>query len=531
MSATVTTVIESSIIAVTVYPDRARVTRQGMVKLEPGIHRLEVAGLPLRLDASSARAAARGSAQARLLSLDVERTYHTETPAEVVRQLELQLESAQDEMLALQARIARLDGQRQNLDAIAGHSDLFATALAAGEQSASQQASILGELHVQAGKLEADRLALLVEQRNQERVIQQLRARLDALRNQRPRERFSAWINLEVLQPGEWQVELTYVVSGAGWKPLYDLRLSEGERSTLEVGYLAEVRQTSGEDWPAAELTLSTARPAISGALPELQPWYIAPLPPPAPPRPLHKAARAEMAAATPAPMMAMPDDNMMVAEMAMPVAAVVETSGIAVTYRIPGTASVPGDGSPHKLAVALINLLPRIDYLTAPEEIEAVYRRAKVVNDSPYTLLAGAVNLFVGDEFIGASELDLTASQGEIELFLGVDDRIKVKRDLKRREVDKTLLGGKRRVHFGYEISLENLLSTDAAVVVKDRIPTPRHEDIKVRLDNADPTPTHHSELNLLDWELRLAPKEKRRIRYDFTVEIPQTMETNLRI
>lgn len=527
--------LESSITAVTIYPDRARVTRQGMVKLDPGIHRLEVAGLPLRLDASSARAAARGTARARLLSLDVERTFHTETPAEAVRQLEQQLETAQDELLALQVRIARLDGRRQNLDAIAGHSDLFATALAAGEQSASQQASTLGELHAQAGKLEAERLSLLVEQRAQERLIQQLRSKLDALRGQRPRERFSAWINLEVLQPGEWQVELTYVVSGAGWKPLYDLRLCEGERSSLEVGYLAEVRQTSGEDWPEAELTLSTARPAISGALPELHPWYIAPLPPPAPPKPFHKAARAGMAAGVPAPMMAMPDAMpdaaMMSAEMAAPMDAEVETSGIAVTYRIPGTASVPGDGSPHKLTVATINLLPRIDYLTAPEEIEAVYRRAKVVNDSPYTLLPGAVNLFAGDEFIGASELELTASQGEIKLFLGVDDRIKVKRELKRREVDKTLLGGKRRIHFGYEISLENLLSTEAGVVVQDRIPTPRHEEIKVRLDNTDPAPTHHSELNLLDWELRLAPKEKRRIRYDFTVEIPQTMETNLRI
>lgn len=35
--------------AVTVFPDRARVTRRGRVALEPGQHRLEIPGLPMSL--------------------------------------------------------------------------------------------------------------------------------------------------------------------------------------------------------------------------------------------------------------------------------------------------------------------------------------------------------------------------------------------------------------------------------------------------------------------------------------------------
>ena len=80
------------------------------------------------------------------------------------------------------------------------------------------------------------------------------------------------------------------------------------------------------------------------------------------------------------------------------------------------------------------------------------------MINDSPYTLLPGASNLFAGDEFIGATQLEMTAPQGEIELYLGADDRVKVERELKRREVEKTIIGGKRRIHYGYEIRLENL-------------------------------------------------------------------------
>jgi len=62
---------------VSVYPDRARVTRRGTLALEQGTHTLEIAGLPLALDASSVRASGKfaavpgPSAGARLLGVDV----------------------------------------------------------------------------------------------------------------------------------------------------------------------------------------------------------------------------------------------------------------------------------------------------------------------------------------------------------------------------------------------------------------------------------------------------------------------------
>jgi uncharacterized protein (TIGR02231 family) len=202
-----------------------------------------------------------------------------------------------------------------------------------------------------------------------------------------------------------------------------------------------------------------------------------------------------------------------------------VDSSGAAVTYHVPGTTSVPSDGQPHKVTVAHFTLKPDLDYVSAPKLVEAVYRRATVVNDSPYLLLPGAANLFAGEAFIGVSSLELTAPQGEFELYLGVDDRLKIERELKRREVGKLLIGGKRRMIYGYEIALENLLDSVASLTLHDQIPVSRHEDIKVRLESVEPKPAEQTELNLLNWELSLAPKEKRTVRFDFSVEAPQTL------
>jgi uncharacterized protein (TIGR02231 family) len=235
----------------------------------------------------------------------------------------------------------------------------------------------------------------------------------------------------------------------------------------------------------------------------------------------------AKMALPAEAPFSEMePGEDDLLYAFAEPEVAQVDTSGVAVTYHVPGSVTIPSDGSPHKVTVAQYRLEPQLDYVTAPKLVEAAYRRARVANDSPYTLLPGQANLFAGDEFVGSTRLELIAPHGEIEIYLGVDDRLPVKRELKRREVDKKLLGGRRRIHFGYEITLENQLPNPARITLHDQMPVSTHEEVKVRLQSANPQAADQTELNRLDWEFTLQPQEKRVVRFDFEVESPQGME-----
>jgi uncharacterized protein (TIGR02231 family) len=520
------TELQTTITAVAVYPDRARVTRSGTATLKRGSHRLEVAELSLNLDPASVRASARGTARAHLLGVDVRRDFYVEAPAERVRELEGQIEALQDEIASLEAQTELLQQERTALGGLAGQTEAFARGLAFGKTSAEAQMALLDSLRGRAEALNTTLLDLAVQRRDLERRLQKLQNELDQLRGARQRERYTAVVEVEVTRAGDLTVELSYVVSGAGWQPLYDVRLLEDELPVLEVGYLAQVTQRTGEDWPDVALTLSTARPALAATLPELDPWYIGPVRA----EPREKRAMTKLAAPTaPLAMLvadAEPGTGALAEEAeAEVVMATVESSGAAVTYQVPGTVTVPADGAPHKVAVARFELMPELDYVTAPKLVEAAYRRAQVANDSPYTLLPGPANLFAGDEFIGATELELIAPQGEMELYLGTDDRVKIERELKRRDVDKKLIGDRRRIRYAYEITLENLLPTEARVTLHDQIPVPRHEDIKVKLESTEPQPTEQADLNLLDWELTLAPGEKQVVRFDFAVEHPRGM------
>ncbi len=60
--------LDAPIVAVTVFTDRARVTRRGAIHLPPGEHALALTGLPVGLDEDSVRAAGRG-AQVRILGV------------------------------------------------------------------------------------------------------------------------------------------------------------------------------------------------------------------------------------------------------------------------------------------------------------------------------------------------------------------------------------------------------------------------------------------------------------------------------
>lgn len=62
-------------------------------------------------------------------------------------------------------------------------------------------------------------------------------------------------------------------------------------------------------------------------------------------------------------------------------------------------------------------------------------------------------------------------------------------------------------------------------ALTLHDQVPVSQDEQVKVRLEWADPKPALQSDLGLLEWQLTLAPREERAIRFEFSVEHPRDM------
>ncbi|HEY7213035.1 MAG TPA: mucoidy inhibitor MuiA family protein [Thermoanaerobaculia bacterium] len=520
--------LASVIDAVTVFPDRARVTRRGRTALEPGQHRLEISGLPMSLLADSVRAAGRGTARARLLGVSLQVKHFAATPAHTARELEEKIQASMDADAELAAEAEGLEKARQSLDGLAAQSDVFARGLALRNRSTADQAAIFDFLAERGRALQTDRLAVARKRRELAKEIERLKRELAELQTPYPRQRHTAVVEVDVAAAGEMEVELAYAVQPARWQPLYDLRLTA---AGLEVTYLAEVAQSTGEDWAGVALTLSTARPSLALVIPELDPWYVGPRPP-APPKAVYRSAAPAAAAPQAAAFMAQVEeatdlDVTREAELDLELpSATVSESGAALTYQIPSRADVPSGNEPRKVTVGSFKLRPDFDAVTAPRLEPVCYRRARVKNESPYTFLPGRAQLFEDDDYLGTTPLELAAPGREFELALGADERLRVERKLLARDVDKTLLADRRRIRYKYRIEVENLRDAAQVVYVRDQLPVSRHEQVKVKLDGATPQPAKHSDLNQLEWKLNLAPAAKQTVQFEFSVEFPRAME-----
>jgi len=548
---TTMTDLDTTISEVTIYPDRARVTRRGTVELKQGQHRLQVGELPLSLLPESVRAGGKGTAQARILAVDAAKAFYQEPPTATVAELEREVEKLEDQDKALADQAAAHQVQLEFLKGLgAAAGENLSRGIAFGKSQVADGQDMLAFMAEGMAAASQGLREAAARRRELERELTKRRKELEQQRSARPRQRYTVTVDVEVLGQGEFELEVTYVVQNASWQPLYDLRLGsdpisnpQSQTSNLELIYLGQVTQHTGEDWEGVTLSLSTAKPALAATLPELRPWYISVPAPPSPRAAPAMAARLSKAALAPPPgagvaFEAMPTVVMEVEE-AKPmemeaVTAEVEETGAALTFRVAKPATIPSDGSPHKTTVAALSLPPRLDYVAVPKLVSQAYRRATVTNDTAYVFLPGPANIFYGGEYVGTTTL-ATIVQGqepgavapgqEFQVFLGVDERLKVSRELVASEVDKKFIGDKRRLHYAYRIKVQNLRDGREKVIVSDQVPVARHEEIKVRLDMAEPKPTKQTELGILEWELDLEPGEERAIRFDFNVEHPRSL------
>jgi uncharacterized protein (TIGR02231 family) len=219
-------ILDTRISEVVVYVDRAKITRHGVVAVEPGALVLDISGLPAKLNPDSLRTTARGTAGARLLGVQAQRQHPLEAPQETVRNLEKALEEIQDQRRALEGRIELSSHNRSALVKLLAETQIFATAIAAGELPVEKGLATLDALQARAGQLDSEIQALLVDKRLLERREQQLVAELEKYRTVPKRVLMNARIELDVFSAGELAVELSYLIPEAGWKPLYDLRFS-----------------------------------------------------------------------------------------------------------------------------------------------------------------------------------------------------------------------------------------------------------------------------------------------------------------
>lgn len=517
--------VESDITAVTVYADRARVTRRAELALEAGVQSFVFAGLPAGCIESSLRARGEGAAAVTILGTEMEPEYLAEAQDARVHELEGRIEGLEENARALEDETKAVGLQMKFVESIgASVPEGISREMLLREPNPAEWARVVEFIGRERGALAPRMREGRKKLRDLMKEIEAAKKTLERIVSESPRERKNVRVTLDAASKGPFRLELSYVTWGAGWEPLYDARAERAE-GKVSLTYCGQVRQVTGEDWNDVTLELSTSRPSVSGRPPELAPWYIGFE------RPRTAKGMARLAAA---PMLlreaagetdaAAPADVSVEARVAT---AEVGRRGEAVTFTVKRKETIPGDDSLHKTVIAEFPLVAEYGYLSVPKLAEFAFLRAEVKNETGFPLLAGAVQIFLGPEFVGSSSIEYVETGATFPLYLGIDEGIRVKRKLLAAEAEKGLV--RRRTgwrSFRYRIEVENLRDRRETVTVLDQIPVSNSPDIAVALVSAAPEPARIEEWETpgaLAWKLELDPKEKKTVGFEFTVQYPK--------
>ena len=428
--------VNSAISAVTVYTDRAVVTRTATVELPGGTTELVFANLPQALNERSLQVSGRGTAQALILDVSAKQTFVDFTPNARVKELEDLLKGLGKQVRGLDDRGNLLNAQQASLDRM--ETALFAPPTKdVPRPDLNQFTSSLNYLTEQKARLVTERATLDEQREELANKINAAQNQLNELRGSGGRAFKTVTVRVSAPQAGSLDVALSYTVPGASWAPSYDARVLSADRA-VALSYFGIVRQSTGEDWKNVALTLSTARPGLGGAAPALSVWSLDVFNPVLLRAQAMNDRRREMTAKVAAPAAV----NMQAfttnaagdaagaaeerdAEMAR---ATIEAGATSASFKIAVASSVPSDNSPQKVPITSATLKANPEYLTVPKHLATAYLTAKVFNTSEFPLLAGAMNVFLDGTFVTTSALRTVMVGEKFDLALGADEGISVK-------------------------------------------------------------------------------------------------------
>jgi uncharacterized protein (TIGR02231 family) len=523
--------VDSRISAVTVYQDRAVVTRITSAQLAGGTTELVFANLPQTLNEQSLQVTGKGTAQATILDVSAKQTFVDFTPNARVKELEDQLRAFGKQGRVIEDRANLLNASSATLERM--EAALFAPpAKDVPRPDLNQFTTSLAYLNEQKAKIATDRAALDEQREELQNKINTVQSQLNELRGTGGKAFKTVTVRVAAAQAGSLEVALSYTVPGASWVSSYDARLASAER-TVQLDYFGLVRQSTGEDWKDVMLTLSTARPSLGGAAPVMSVWNLDVF------NPIVLRQREEMErrdqlamrkSAMPAPAaINMQRFTTNGADMEAPLqevdaafaGATIEAGATSASFKIANSSSVPSDNSPQKVPITSATLKATPEYLTVPKRQAAAFLTSKVVNSSDFPFLAGAMNVFLDGTFVATSALRTVMSGEKFDLALGVDDGISIKHKRVNKFTEDTgLTNSGKRITYEYLITVQNNKKTSERVIVADQVPVSRNEKIVVKQLAPDAKEAKPTEDGTFKWTLDLKPGEKRELTVKFTVD-----------
>jgi len=353
-------------------------------------------------------------------------------------------------------------------------------------------------------------------------TINRLNQQLNELNAKRNQPTGEIVVRVHVKAAGNASFNIKYNVANAGWSAMYDIRAID-VNNPVSLNFKAGVYQNTGESWDNVKLTLSTANPNQSNAKPVLSPWYLY----------YNNYYRstgknnARDKAGAVAPTAAMDDAEMVAYEdekdfgNAAEYTTVVEYP-INFEYEIDLPYDVESNGKVRIVEVQKYELDATYEYFAVPKVDPDAFLLARVTGWEKYNLLPGESNIFFMGTYVGKSYINPLSAMDTLDVSLGRDKAISLKREMIKDFTSDQFIGANRRVTKGWEITVRNNKSKEIEIVIEDQFPISSNKEIVI--DHVEDSEGIVNETTgKVTWRIKLKPYESKKLVIKYSVKFPK--------
>jgi uncharacterized protein (TIGR02231 family) len=190
--------------------------------------------------------------------------------------------------------------------------------------------------------------------------------------------------------------------------------------------------------------------------------------------------------------------------------------------YSISIPVTVENNNKPSRIDIQNFTMPSNFIYYAVPKLSDYAYLVAQVTDWTKYNLLNAPAYVFIENSYVGTSTINPDIANDTLEISLGIDKSIAIKREMIKKFNEKKILGNFRKEYRGYEISVKNKKNSAIQIIIEDQIPISTIEEIEVELLESS-NANYDKTKGKLQWKFTLQPNEEKKLLFKFSVKYPK--------
>lgn len=576
-------VVPSSLKSVTVYRSGAEMIHNSSLQLSSGAQDLIIEGISNKIDINSIQI----NVPSAVTIMGVSFSNNYLVSPEVTSRIKV----LRDSLEKLQKDVAKEDVQLRTIndlmEVLRANRDIKGQQTGL---SVSELMKLMDYYKAKSTELQNQLIVHQERKKKLQEVITRLNTQISEEQSKNTKHAGQLHLQLSVAAWGKYDFIVSYITPNAWWSPYYDIRV-DNIKNPLKVVYKAKIGQSTGIDWKKVKLSLSTSLPSQWGNAPVLRSWFLSYINPVAAMERRLASNRIQsydMAGKTSGLAMELNDAVKLRGTTSMngsaaPVYIVngammsaddfaridpsaikkqqvlsgasatslygaraangavvidlkdgledyisVTDSELNVNFDIELPYDVPTNGKEQTATLKEYQVPAAYKYYAVPRLDKDAYLLAEVADWEKLNLLPGDANIIFEGTYVGKSFIDPASTFDTLNLTLGRDKRVVVKKEKMVDYSSVKFMGSNKLQKIYYELTVKNNKKDTVRMLLKDQYPMSTNKDIEVSLLE-DGGGMNNKDIGVLTWKLELLPGESKKITFAYSVKYPKDKQLNL--